>query len=286
MHCLAVYINRKHRADTARGIKTAGFRRRANPALQESYVPLNRKVYMKKILFAILLSLFISPLSCNAGEALGEVKKLGIMKNLFPPRVEVLEARDMGNVYEIVFQEPSKPKQICYVTKDGEYLFAGGSLIGKDKANLTQIRYAEITKVDVSKIPLQDAVEIKRGNGAKKLIMMSDVDCPFCRKAYDWLKTQTNYTLYIFLFPLDMHPKSAEKSVQILCAKDRETALENAQADKEIGANKCEAGEKLLARHKAVAAEIGVDGTPLFITDTGTRIAGLNAQALESYLKN
>jgi len=29
-----------------------------------------------------------------------------------------------------------------------------------------------------------------------------------------------------------------------------------------------------------------VDGTPLFIMDTGARITGLNAQVLENYLKN
>ena len=77
-----------------------------------------------------------------------------------------------------------------------------------------------------------------------------------------------------FLFPLDIHPKSAGKSVQILCSQDRETALDNAQSDKDIGSQKCEAGEKMLATHKAVAGEIGVEGTPLFITDTGTRITG------------
>jgi thiol:disulfide interchange protein DsbC len=143
-----------------------------------------------------------------------------------------------------------------------------------------------VTKVDLSRIPLNDAIEIKRGNGAKKLIMFSDVECPFCRKAYDWLKNQTNYTLYVFLIPLDIHPKAAGKSVQILCAQNRETALENAQSDKDIGSEKCEAGEKMLAGHKAVAGEVGVEGTPLFLTDTGARITGFNTPNLENYLKN
>ncbi|MGC9967177.1 MAG: DsbC family protein [Syntrophobacteraceae bacterium] len=241
---------------------------------------------MKKILFALLLSLFVSPPLCFAGEALQEVKELGIVKNLLPPQVEVIDARDIGSLYEVVLMEPSKGKQICYVTKDGAYLFAGGNLIDKDKVNLTQVRYSEVNRVDLSKIPLKDAVEIKRGNGAKKLIMFSDIECPFCRRAYDWLKTQTNYTLYVFLFPLEMHPKAAGKSVQILCAQDHETALENAQSDKDIGVQKCEAGEKLLASHKAIGKGIDVDGTPLFIMDTGARITGLNAQVLENYLKN
>ena len=116
--------------------------------------------------------------------------------------------------------------------------------------------------------------------------MFTDVDCPFCRKAYDWLKTQTNYTLYLFFCPLEMHPNSPAKTVQILCAKDREAAIDLAQSDKPIGAEKCEAGEKIAARHKAIALELGVDGTPLFITDSGTRIPGMQVPVMESYLKN
>ena len=92
-------------------------------------------------------------------------------------------------------------------------------------------------------------------------------------------------SLYVFLFPLEIHPKAAAKSVQILCSQNREAALENAQSDKDMGSQKCDAGEKLLATQKAFAMEIGVKGTPLFITETGARINGLDTQALESYLK-
>jgi thiol:disulfide interchange protein DsbC len=241
---------------------------------------------MKKIVFALMLALFAAPGALLAGDILGEVKELPIVKNLFPPQVEVIEAKDLGSLYELVVKEPSRGKEVYYVTKDGAYLIAGGNLISGEKVNLTQKRREEVNQVDVSKLPLKDAIAIKRGNGAKKLIMFTDVDCPFCRRAYDWLKSQTNYTLYIFFFPLDMHPKSPEKSVEILCSKNQETAIENAQSDKEIGSQKCEAGEKLLAGHKTIAGEIGVDGTPLFITDTGARITGLQIPALESYLKN
>jgi thiol:disulfide interchange protein DsbC len=241
---------------------------------------------MKKVLFALILALFVAPTLYCAGDVLQDVKGLEIVKNLFPPQVQVIEARDIGSLYEIVTKDPSKGKQIFYVTKDGTYLIAAANVLTNDKVNLTQKRYEEINRVDVSKLPLKDAIEIKKGNGAKKLITFIDVDCPFCRKSWDWLKTQTDYTLYVFLLPLEMHPQSAGKSVQVLCAKDSETALDKAQSGAEIGSKGCEAGEKMLARQKDVAAENGVDGTPLFITGTGSRITGFNTQALESYLKN
>lgn len=239
----------------------------------------------KKILLVLVLALFAVPGVLFAKDVLEEVKALPIVKNLFPQQVQVIEARDLGSLFELVAQEPGREKQVFYVTKDGEYLIAG-NLINKDKVNVTQERSGEINKVDISKIPLKDAVQIKKGNGAKKLIMFTDVDCPFCRKAYDWLKGQTNYTLYMFFFPLDIHPKSPGKTVQIFCSKNQETAIENAQSDKEIDAQKCEAGEKMLARHKAIAGEVGVDGTPLFLTDSGKKITGLQIPVLTNYLKN
>ncbi len=63
---------------------------------------------MKKILFALMLVLFAVPGLSFAGDLLGEVKELPIVKKLFPPQVEVIEARDLGSLYELVVTEPSR----------------------------------------------------------------------------------------------------------------------------------------------------------------------------------
>jgi len=147
-------------------------------------------------------------------------------------------------------------------------------------------RHEEVKRVDVSELPLKDAIWIKRGNGAKELIMFADVDCPYCRQAYDWLKSQTNYTLYIFLYPLNIHHHSHEKSVQILCSKKREIALDNAMARKDIGSQTCEAGEKMLGKHMAAGRKVGVNVTPTFVTETGVKISGWGKNTRESILRD
>jgi thiol:disulfide interchange protein DsbC len=240
---------------------------------------------MKKILALVVLAGLMVPGALFAADVLKEVKDLPVVKDVFPPQMEVLEARDIGSLYELIVKEPGRGNGVYYVTKDGAYLIAGGNLITKDKVNLTQARHDEVNRVDLAKLPLKDAVEIKKGNGAKKLIVFYDVDCPYCRKAYEWLKTQNNYTLYMFFFPLPMHPNSPEKSVKILCGKNHEADIERTLSDQELEGKKCEAGEKMLARHKEIAGDIGVDSTPLFITDVGTRIPGLVVNTLEKYLK-
>jgi len=118
---------------------------------------------MKRILFLILLAGLTAPGALFAADILGEVKALPVVKNLFPPQVEITEARDIGSLYELVVKEPPRGNNIYYVTKDGSYLIAGGNLIDKDKMNLTQTRHDEVNRVDLSKLPLKDAVTIKKG---------------------------------------------------------------------------------------------------------------------------
>lgn len=243
---------------------------------------------MKRAFLTVLMLLVLTPPLYAADvskDVSKKVRELPIIKTLFGTEVKVLEARDLGSIYEVVGSFPGRDKQILYVTKDGLYLITGGNLINKDKANLTKQRHDEVNKVDVSKLPLQDAITITKGNGAKKLYLFTDLDCPYCRKSYEWLKNQTDYTLYVFFFPLQMHPQGAEKSVKILCDKNPTEALDAANRDQGPSGEKCEAGEKLLQKHKAIADEIGVNSTPLFILDSGIRMSGFNQKALQDYLK-
>jgi thiol:disulfide interchange protein DsbC len=243
---------------------------------------------MKRAFLIVLMLLVLAPPLHAADAAKGDVSKkvreLPIVKSLFGTDANVVEARDLGNLYEIVASFPGRDKQILYVTKDGAYLITGGNLINKDKANLTKERYEQVNKVDVSKLPLKDAITITKGSGAKKLYLFTDVDCPYCRKGWEWLKTQTDYTLYVYLYPLPMHPQAPEKSVKILCDKDPAGAFDTAHGDQGPAGEKCEAGEKLLQKHQTIANEVGVNSTPLFILDNGIKMSGFNQKALQDYL--
>ena len=237
----------------------------------------------RALLIVMLLLLMATPL--HAADLVGKIKGMQVVKSLFGDQVKVLEAKDLGNIYEVVASVPGRDKQIVYVTKDGSYLITGGNLVNKEKVNLTKERYDEVNKVDVSKLPVQDAITIKKGTGAKKLYLFTDVDCPYCKKAWEWLRGQTDYTAYVFLFPLDMHPNAAEKSVKVLCDANPEAAFDATETDQPLTAAKCEKGEQLLQKHKAISTEVGVSGTPLIILGNGVKMSGFNQKALEGYLK-
>lgn len=239
---------------------------------------------MKKILVSILLILLTLTQACAQQESTTKVNDSEVVKNFLSKTQSTLkETRDIGSLYELTIEQ-GKRKGVVYLTKDGRYLIFG-NLFDKDNKNITQERNEEINKIDFSKLPLNEAVAIKKGNGSKKLVMITDVDCPFCIKSYQWLKEKTDYTLYVFLYPLPMHPNAYEKSIKILCSENQETALSLAKEDKEIPAKKCDDGENKLKRHMSMAEELGVTGTPFFIIDTGRGISGFNQPMLEEYLK-
>jgi thiol:disulfide interchange protein DsbC len=239
---------------------------------------------MKRFLILFLLVFLMTTQACAQQSSNSNVKEQKIVKNfLSSTNSTLLETKDLGSIYELVIQQ-GKKKGILYLTKDGKYLIVG-SLIDENNKNLTQERFEEITKVEFSQLPLNEAIIIKKGSGTKKLIMITDVDCPFCKKAYSWLKEKSDYTLYVYLFPLPMHPNAYEKSVKVLCSDNKETALAQAKEDREIPVQKCSDGENMLKKHIALAESLGVTGTPLFITETGKKIPGFNQQVLEEYLK-
>lgn len=235
-----------------------------------------------KIFSVVLLLLAIATPSFG-DDSLSQVKDMPILQDL-PGQAKVIEANDLGGLYEVIVSVPSHGKQILYVTKDGAYMLMGGSLVNKDKVNLTKARHDQFDKVEIGSLPIQDAIVISKGKGSKKLFMFTDVDCPFCKQSYNWLKSQTDLSLYVFLLPLAMHPTAQGKSVKVLCQENREAALDLTASGKEPGGEKCESGEATLRKCKTIADELGITGTPLFITESGDRIKGFDEAALSAYL--
>jgi len=199
---------------------------------------------------------------------------------------KIEEVRDLGSLYEIVISTP-RGKRLLYETKDGKYIIAGVLFDSKTGKNLTAVRNREINRIDVSKIPLQDAVHVQFGKGGRKLIAVIDPECPFCRRSFSYLKNK-NVDLYVFFMPLPFHKNALSWSKRILCSTDPSRALleleENGKVP-ECTKEREKQAENLLKKHILIAQLIGAKATPTFVTQDGYLIEGLNTSDLDSYLK-
>jgi thiol:disulfide interchange protein DsbC len=101
---------------------------------------------------------------------------LNALKDIIP-EVKVLEvnATPIQGLFEVVVESKGK-KGIIYLDSSQKYLISGSIVDIATKQNLTQERSAEINKVNVSEIPLDDALVMGSKDAKKKVIVFTDPD--------------------------------------------------------------------------------------------------------------
>jgi thiol:disulfide interchange protein DsbC len=228
------------------------------------------------LIAATLLTLAQFALADEAG-----LKKA--MEAAYPKfKVESVTKTPYGGLYEVFMNG-----QIIYTDEKLTFLIADGQLVDpKTKRNITGDRIEELTKIDFNSLPLEQAIKVVKGNGSRKLVVFSDVDCPYCKRLEQKeLSNIDNVTVYTFLYPIEqLHPDAAAKSKSIWCADNRVKAwndwILNNQLPTKTG--NCEVP---LEKVGELARKVGVTSTPTLIFADGKRLLGaLPYKEIEKYL--
>lgn len=221
---------------------------------------------LKKIVSIALLSAYAT--FAVADEA--SVKKA--VEAAYPKfKVEKVTKTPYAGLYEVFMGG-----QIIYTDEKLSFLIAEGRLVDtKTKKDITGERLEELTKIDFSTLPLNQAIKVVKGNGSRKLVVFSDVDCPYCKRLErNELSNITDVTIYTFLYPIEqLHPDAANKSKLIWCAKDRVKAWEDWILRDQLAssAGSCDVP---LEKVGELARKIGVTSTPTLIFSDGKRMLG------------
>lgn len=93
------------------------------------------------------------------------------------PDIKVLNIRASAikGLWEIAIESEGK-KGIVYLDYPGKYLMSGNLFSIQTKTNLTQESLQDVSKVELSKIPLKDALVMGDKNAKYKVIVFSDPD--------------------------------------------------------------------------------------------------------------
>lgn len=176
-----------------------------------------------------------------------------------------------GGLYEVFMGG-----QIIYTDEKLNFILAEGRLVDpKSKKDITGERLEELNKVDFSTLPLDQAIKVVKGNGSRKLVVFSDVDCPYCKQLErKELTNITDVTIYTFLYPLEqLHPDAANKSKSIWCSPNRAKAW-NDWIHKDQLPSSTTNCDVPLAKVGALAKKLGVISTPTLIFSDGKRVLG------------
>ena len=165
--------------------------------------------------------------------------------------------------------------QVVYIDAKGLYVITGDVIDLKNRRNLTQARLNQLQAVNWASLPLNNAIKTVKGNGVRKLVVFSDVDCPYCRKFEGELDKVDNITIYTFLYPIEgLHPRAVQASKQIWCAPDRNKAWEEYTTKNVLPSNdgKC---DNPVDETIALGNKLKVSGTPTLIFADGQRVPGM-----------
>jgi thiol:disulfide interchange protein DsbC len=147
----------------------------------------------------------------------------------------------------------------------------------------------QVTSVDVSKIPVVNAVIMGNPKGSKKLYVFTDPDCPYCKKGHLELKKLVaiapDVAIHVMLFPLPMHPAAYDKSRTVLETKSMEL-LDNAFEGKEVPKPTKDSSKKAIDEIIAFANANGISGTPTMVMPDGKIEVGMrDAETLKKMLE-
>lgn len=234
---------------------------------------------LKQYLSAALLAITMSGVSV-ADEA--SLKKA--IETAYPKfKVDSVTKTPYPGLYEVFMGG-----QIVYTDEKLNFLIAEGRLVDpKTKKDITGERLEELTKIDFSSLPLNQAIKVVKGNGSRKLVVFSDVDCPFCKRLeQNELANIDDVTVYTFLYPIEsLHPDAANKSRSIWCAPNRVKAWNDWIFNNQLPstAAKCDVP---LERVGEMARKYGVTSTPTLFFADGKRMLGAQPhKEIERYLQ-
>ena len=231
----------------------------------------------------LVRSLFVA---CSAALALAAwADEAAIRKNLTErlpnlPPIDEVNSTPIPGIYEL-----RVGSDVLYTDEQGHYVFQGSLIDTKSRTNLTEARIAKLTQVDFASLPLKDAILIKQGTGARKLVVFGDPNCGYCKKLERDLLALKDVSIYTFLFPI-LGPDSNVKSRDIWCAREPAKAWRNWMVEGNTpprAMGPCDSSA--LERNLALGNRHRVNGTPAVVFEDGSRAPGaIPTDQLESRL--
>ena len=238
---------------------------------------------MKKIFLRLAFLSLLIVASCKQGATSFNCPKVDEMQRLvygLQPglKIEKIEPSEISGLCSVVLKVSDMDKSLVYVDSKGKYLVAGNIIEVSTKKNLTQEKLAMLNKIVLSAsqvLELEKRVAFVHGKSDKFVYLITDPDCPFCKKAeemLDDLVKKGKLSVKVILFPLEqIHPEAKAKAISIICDKKGFEELKQGYISK----NQCEYGKKFIEDTQNFVLSLKVRGTPTFVFSDGEMKSGL-----------
>jgi len=260
---------------------------------------------MKKLLITLILLssvIYVSPVfafggcesDCQKCHSLSKEEVHEIFTKIKAPDAKVIDIKlsPLKGLWEVTLENKGQ-QGIMYVGFSKKYIVSGpifevDTASNKSQESLQKVNSEIRRYVDVSTIPLDNALLLGEKDARYKVIVFTDPDCPFCGKLHDELKKviagNKDIAFYLKLIALPMHVDARWKAQSILCSKSLQL-LEDNYEHKPIPKPGCETKE--LDDNINLAKTLDITGTPTMIMPDGMIvIGGRDAKAIADMAMN
>ena len=222
----------------------------------------------------------------DAAPADASSPELAAVKTLIETKFPGAEVTNVSRSPYFGLYEAQFDDRMIYTDAKVTYVLVGAIFNADTKQNLTDARLRALNRVAWDQLPLDLAIKKVKGNGARKLAIFSDADCPYCKRLESEMKSLDNVTIYTFLLPIaQLHPDAARKSALIWCAPDRTKAWDDWFASGKLPNNKGDCATPI-AKTAQLGQKYRFSATPTLVFADGTVVPGaLPLDQLESELK-
>ena len=241
------------------------------------------------LLLSLLLAVASSAMAGTVGEGGANGKSdalsdemLTRLRTAYPAtQFDAVRPSEIPGLFEV-----SMGRNVAYVEPKGRYFLFGHLYDLPANDDITARRQSDLPAVKTGGLPAADGFVLHRSESpAHRLAVFSDPNCGYCRGLEKTLASLPNIEVTVYLLPLQEGSEAASASVW--CAPDRKAAWESLmQKGKPLASVKtAKCDTSVFARNRALAARLGIHGTPAIIADDGRLQPGaLNRPELISWL--
>ena len=219
---------------------------------------------------ALLLALFLGySVAALADEA--DVRRM-LQEKLRAGQLESVQKAPFGaDLYEVVVRGPDGP-QIYYVDGAATVIITGRVIDAKSGRDLTEARQRELTAVKWESLPFQWAITSVRGTGRRKIAILSDPNCLYCKRFEEDLAKLDDITVHILPWAV-VKPESVRQAKAVWCSKDRAKAW-NDLMFRRIEPQAPTDCDNPIDKIIEFGRKLGANSTPTWFLETGERYSG------------
>ncbi len=172
------------------------------------------------------------------------------------------------------FYEVSLGGQMVYVSANGKYLVQGSVYDIDNKVDITEQKRNVSRKAALDKVPADKRIIFAPKEVKHRVTVFTDIDCGYCRRLHQEMADYNARGIaveYLWFPRAGLGSESFQKAVNVWCAPNRNEAMTQAKAGKEVEKRQC---DNPVTFDYELGQQIGISGTPAVITENGTLLPG------------